>query len=117
MATFSEGMVTLSGGTADAITDEDEDGVADNVIGANNNPERFAIVEMEPVATTEEGRLTLTVPGLNEQGRSIGATLGNGTSLTNEDITLNVETETLTVELSSPLIKIQWIHSCGDSMD
>ncbi|PNW53701.1 UNVERIFIED_CONTAM: hypothetical protein BEN50_09655 [Euhalothece sp. KZN 001] len=98
VATFSEGMITLSGGTVDAVTDEDQDGVADNVIGANNTPERFAIVEMEAVATTEEGTLTLTVPGENEDGRSIGAALGNGTPLTNEDITLNLETETLTVE-------------------
>ncbi|AFZ49126.1 cadherin domain-containing protein [Dactylococcopsis salina] len=101
VATFSEGMITLSGGTTDAVTDADEDGVADNVIGANNTPERFAIVEMEAVATTEEGTLTLTVPGENEDGRSIGATLGNGTPLTNEDITLNLETETLTVEVDN----------------
>lgn len=83
---FSNGNITLGGGTSDATTDSNNDGVPDNVIGANGNPERFALLEFNALEATESSSLSLDFPGIDENEDPLGGTFGDGTSLSDEII-------------------------------
>ena len=85
-AELSNGSLTLGGGTTDATTDSNDDGVPDNVIGANGNPERFALLEFNALEATESSTLGLEFPGIDENGNALGGTFGDGTSLNDEII-------------------------------
>jgi len=82
---LSNGSLTLGGGTIDARTDSNDDGVPDNVIGANGNPERFALLKFNALEATESSTLDLEFPGIDENGSPLGGTFGDGTPL-NDDI-------------------------------
>jgi len=73
--------ITLSGGSSD--TDVDDDGEPDNVIGANGNPEQFALLQFEATSATGNSSTTLDLefPGTFANGSSIGGTLGDTTPI------------------------------------
>lgn len=83
---FSNGNITIGGGTSDATTDSNDDGVPDNVIGANGNPERFALLEFNALEATESSSLSLDFPGIDENGNPLGGTFGDETPLSDEII-------------------------------
>jgi VCBS repeat-containing protein len=94
VAELENGTITLSGGTTDANTDDDGDGVPDNVIGANGNPEQFALLQFEAIADPSDTVIDLEFPGVNENGDPLGGTLGDGTPLS--DVERNVQDFTFT---------------------
>jgi VCBS repeat-containing protein len=94
VADLENGTITLAGGTIDANTDDDGDGVPDNVIGANGNPEQFALLQFEAIADPSDTVIDLEFPGVNDNGDPLGGSLGDGTPLS--DVERNVQDFTFT---------------------
>ncbi|AFZ49132.1 Ig-like domain-containing protein [Dactylococcopsis salina] len=89
VADLENGTITLAGGTIDATTDDDGDGVPDNVIGANGNPEQFALLQFEAIADPTDTVIDLEFPGVDDNGNPLGGTLGDATALS--DVELDVQ--------------------------
>ncbi|AFZ49133.1 Ig-like domain-containing protein [Dactylococcopsis salina] len=97
-ADLNEGTITLAGGTVDANTDDDGDGVPDNVIGANGNPERFALLEFNALEVTEDSTLDLEFPGIDADGNPLGGTLGDGTAIDSDEVNLSLQDASFVVD-------------------